>query len=93
VAGPKADLLDTRAVIFLALKKSDEAITDLQTAIADAPSGFRYFHLARAQLLAHNREAAEEAFRQAVGSGLMMEQLHPAERVAYREMAREFEIK
>jgi tetratricopeptide (TPR) repeat protein len=93
VAGPKADLLDTRAVIFLALKKSDEAITDLQTAIADAPSGFRYFHLARAQVLAHNREAAEEAFRQAVGSGLMMEQLHPAERVAYREMAREFEIK
>jgi tetratricopeptide (TPR) repeat protein len=93
VAGPKTDLLDTRAVIYMTRNESAAAVADLQTAIADAPSGFRYFHLARAQLLAHNREAAEEAFRQAVGSGLMMEQLHPAERVAYREMAREFEIK
>jgi tetratricopeptide (TPR) repeat protein len=93
VAGPRSDLLDTRALVHLALNEGAAAIADLQTAIADTPSGFRYFHLARAQLLAHNREAAEEAFRQATSSGLEPEQLHPAERIVYREMAREFEVK
>jgi tetratricopeptide (TPR) repeat protein len=92
VAGPKSDLLDTRAVAYLALSESAAALADLQTAIADSPSGFRYFHLARAHFLAHNREAAQEAFHQATSSGLEPEQLHPAERLVYREMARQFEV-
>ncbi len=89
VAGPKADLLDTRAVAYLAIDRSEPAIADLEKAIADGPNGYRYFHLARAYRLAKNKEAASEAFRKATASGLEADQLHPVEQVVYRELSKE----
>jgi uncharacterized protein HemY len=65
----------------------------LENALADSPSAFRYFHLARAHRKAHHSEAAAQAFRKAAESGLELEQLHPAERVAFREMSREYDSK
>jgi len=93
VAGPLAHLLDTRSLVFLALDQSSPAIADLENALADSPSAFRYFHLARAHRKAHHSEAAAQAFRKAAESGLEPEQLHPAERVAFREMSREYDSK
>jgi tetratricopeptide (TPR) repeat protein len=93
VAGPLAHLLDTRSLVFLALDQSGPAIADLENALADSPSAFRYFHLARAHRKAHHSEAAAQAFRKAAESGLEPEQLHPAERVAFREMSREYDPK
>ena len=93
VAGPLGHLLDTRAMVFLALDQSGPAITDLEQALADSPSPFRYFHLARAHRLARNSEAAADAFRKAAESGLEPQLLHPAERLAFREMSQEYELK
>ncbi len=93
VAGPLGHLLDTRSLVFLALDQSGPAIADLENALADSPSAFRYFHLARAHRKAHHSEAAAQAFRKAAESGLELEQLHPAERVAFREMSREYDPK
>jgi tetratricopeptide (TPR) repeat protein len=93
VAGPQPQLLDTRAVVYLAMDRSEPAITDLEQALADSPSAFRYFHLARAHRLAQRPEAAAQAFRKATEAGLELELLHPTERVAFREMSRDYEVK
>jgi tetratricopeptide (TPR) repeat protein len=96
IAGPLPYLLDTRALVYLALDQSSSAIADLEQALAESPTsanGFRYFHLARAYRLAGNSEAAAQAFRKAAESGLELDQLHPVERVAYREMVKDYELK
>jgi tetratricopeptide (TPR) repeat protein len=93
LAGPLSYLLDTRAVVYLSLGRADPAIADLKHALADSPSAFRYFHLARAYRLAGNPEAAAQAFRDAASNGLELDQLHPAERLVYREMVKDYELK
>ena len=57
-AGPTMPLLDTRAVIFIALGQSTSAIRDLEDVVAEAPSANRLFHLARAYFVAGQRDAA-----------------------------------
>ena len=55
-------------------------------AIAQSPTGPRYFHLARAHLAAKNRRASDEAFRKAREHGLKTNDIHPLERAAYDQM-------
>jgi tetratricopeptide (TPR) repeat protein len=93
LAGPLSYLLDTRALVNLSLNRGEAAIADLEHALADSPSGFRYFHLARAYRLVGNAEAAAQAFGKAVENKLELEQLHPVERVVYREMVKDYELK
>lgn len=96
VAGPLPHLLDTRALVYLTLDQSGPAVADLELALAESPNSpnaFRYFHLARAYRLAGNTEAASQAFRRAAECGLEIEQLHPVERLAYRQMVKDYELK
>lgn len=87
LVGPRAELLDTRAVVHLAQQRTDRAIADLEQSNAEAPNSQRYFHLARAHLLAKDSESAAAFWKKAKASGLEPAQLHPVERVAYRKMA------
>jgi tetratricopeptide (TPR) repeat protein len=89
--GPRAELLDTQAVVHLARQRSDLAIADLQKATLEAPSATRYFNLARAHHMARNAAAALDAFRKAKALGLKPERLHPVERVAYTKIASDLE--
>jgi tetratricopeptide (TPR) repeat protein len=93
LAGPLSYLLDTRALVYLSLGRGEPAIADLEHALADSPSSFRYFHLARAYRLVGNPEAAAQAFRKAAENGLELDQLHPVERLVYREMIKDYELK
>ena len=96
IGGPLPYLLDTRALVYLTLDQSSPAIADLEQALVESPTsanGFRYFHLARAYRLAGKSEAAAQAFRKAAESGLELDQLHPVERVAYRQMVKDYELK
>jgi tetratricopeptide (TPR) repeat protein len=93
IGGPRAELLDTRAVIYLSLGQTREAIADLTESLADAPTPSRYFHLARAQQQASNEQAAIQAFHQAQDAGLKPHLLHPVERVAYAKMDEQFRQK
>jgi cellulose synthase operon protein C len=79
-AGPRPALLDTRAVACLALGRSDDAIRDLERAVAQIPDGNGYFHLAQAYQGANNRAAAVEALRKAKGLGVRPD---PLEKAAY----------
>lgn len=87
IAGPRPELLDTRAVVHLALKDSGRAIADLERAAAESPSGIQYFHLARAQDQAKNSEASAAALKQAKRLGLKRQHLHPIELAASGKLA------
>jgi tetratricopeptide (TPR) repeat protein len=86
VLGPRPELLDTRAVVYLSLGKSEQAIADLKRANADAPSPARYFHLARALHMARQPGEALKAFEKARAAGLEPKTLHPAERVEFDQI-------
>ncbi len=80
VHGPRTELLDTRAMVSLTLGQFGPTIKDLEEVTAKAPTASRYFHLASAQLLAHNRDAAAKSFAEAQRRGFHPNQLHPLER-------------
>ncbi len=94
VAGPTPEFLDTRAVVFLALKQPEPAIKDLEKAAnLDKPTWYRHFHLARAHLMANRPDAAVLAFRRAKELGLKRDLLHPVELVACAGVLDELERK
>jgi tetratricopeptide (TPR) repeat protein len=90
-AGTRAELLDTRASAYLALRQTDKAIADLESANADQPTASRYFLLAQAQRQANNTQRAADLLRRATAAGLKAEQLHPAERSAFLKLQQELE--
>jgi tetratricopeptide (TPR) repeat protein len=86
VLGPISDLLDTRALAYLAAGKPKEAIADLQTALADAPSGGKYFHLALAEQQAGNLEGARAALAKSEELGATVNQLTELEKKSYNQL-------
>jgi tetratricopeptide (TPR) repeat protein len=91
LAGPQPQLLDTSAVVHLALKQSDRALADLALATAESPKGIHYFHIARAQELANHSDSAAEALKQAKKLGLKRRHLHPIEAAACAKLADELD--
>jgi predicted Zn-dependent protease len=94
VSGPTPELLDTRAVIYLAAGKVQEAITDLRQSIAENPSGMKYFHLALAHMTAGDREAAGRALKVAQDSHqLNLGEVPKLERARYRKLLADLQWK
>jgi tetratricopeptide (TPR) repeat protein len=87
--GPRPDFLDTRAVVQLALGKTELAIQDLREATAEQESATATFHLAQAYQRDGNRDAARGALKRALSLGLAEETLHPLERPAFRRLRAE----
>jgi tetratricopeptide (TPR) repeat protein len=85
--GPEPGLLDTRAVVYLKMGQGDQAVKDLEAALADREMPSAYFHLAQAHQLAGNRFAAAVAWRKAAALGLTADGLDPLERAAYDQLA------
>jgi tetratricopeptide (TPR) repeat protein len=92
-AGPLAELLDTRAVVYLRMGQGDRAVTDLLQAVALAPSAAKYLHLAQAYLLAGDRRAARAAERQSRAKQLREADLHPLERKSLMLIAKQLDGK
>lgn len=84
--GPVPVLLDTRAVVRLALGQPDKALDDLKTAIEDAPTALRYFHQAQAYYQLGQKKDASDALKMAHKRGLKEGHLDGAERRAYRKL-------
>ena len=91
--GPAPDLLDARAVTYLAIGRSDLAIEDLKDAIAVVPSPVKYLHLAQAYLKARRRNEAKEALRNAEAAGLSAARLTPLERTNCESLLNELALK
>jgi tetratricopeptide (TPR) repeat protein len=86
IDGSTPNLLDTRALVLLALDRSSDAIKDLEDASAVAPSAILYVHLAAARLRAGDRTKAAETLQAARVTGLHAETLHPLERAFYTRL-------
>jgi len=91
--GPQANLLDTRAVAYLANNEPQNAVKDLREALAEQPTAHRYFHLAQAHHLAGDSAAARDAFQRGVRLGLSENSVDPLERDAYRQLRSEVDVK
>ncbi len=87
--GPTPDLLDTRALAYMATGQRDLAIKDLEDAIAVRPSPLKYVHLAQAYLLAKRRNDASSALLDARAAGLSEEGLSPLERENCQRLVQE----
>src|SRR5262249_25690505 len=86
VKGPHPDLLDTRAVVLLSARRTDEAIRELTAAIKEAPTAVSYFPLAQALDLKGDKAQARVHLGRAEELGLTEADLHPLERPAYRRL-------
>ena len=84
--GPKPDLLDTLAIVYLSQGKNDLAIGELEEVVADTPTAAGFFHLAQAHHAGGNKKAAREDIRKAKHLGLDEKDLHPFEREPYRKL-------
>jgi cellulose synthase operon protein C len=89
--GPNAELLDTRAVIYLQREQPDPALRDLQQALTVTSSPSLYFHLAQAYQMAEDLEKAKEAFAKAKELGIQSATLYVLERKAFNRMRTDFE--
>jgi tetratricopeptide (TPR) repeat protein len=89
--GPNPSVLDTRAVVELRAGQLDKALQDLQTAVTQAPSPARYFHLAQVYLALKKRDEAGQALHKAESLGLNKEGLHPLERDSYEQVRSELQ--
>ena len=83
ILGPSSDILDTRAVVFLAQDKPAEAIADLELALTDKPTASKYFHLSEAHFLSRELKEAVEAWDQAIELGLKRESVATAEKETF----------
>jgi len=86
LAGPIGNLLDTRAVVLLAMDNPAEALADLNDALAQAPSAARYFHRAQVDAQLGDKPAAKESLAEARKLGLKPEHLDPLERSLYEKL-------
>ncbi|MHB1424367.1 MAG: tetratricopeptide repeat protein [Gemmataceae bacterium] len=92
--GPITELLDTRAVAYLAEGKADLALVDLQEAVArpnlDPKTRFGIsIHLAQAHQLAGNTIMAKKVWRDSHAAGVRVDTLHGLERAGYNKLMRE----
>jgi tetratricopeptide (TPR) repeat protein len=89
LAGPRPELLDTRAVALLSLKRHEQALADLRKAVAESPTALTYFHMARALDMGQDRAGATAALRDAKRMGLNEQHLHPLEQEACAKLLEE----
>jgi tetratricopeptide (TPR) repeat protein len=91
IIGPTAEILDTRAVVYISRKRYDEAIGDLDLGVTVEPTASKYFHKA----IAHNgnkeNRAMLDAWNKAVELGLSRKSLNQLEHKQYDELSAKIE--
>lgn len=86
ILGPQPDILDTRAVVHIAEKDYSAATRDLKLSVTDNPTASKYFHLARAHMLANETKQAIEAWEEAIELGLTRNSIAVAEQENFDEL-------
>ena len=91
VYGPSEDILDTRAVVRMAGKNYDGAVEDMTLATRLSRDPIKFFHLAVANMLAGNTEAALDAWGRAQQLGITKEKLPLMEQPDFERIRGEIE--
>lgn len=88
LTGPSANSLDSRAAVYLARGRAQEALKDIEAVIADTPVAMAYFRKAQILVALDRRAEATEALKTAQKMGLKAELLHPLERPAFENLCK-----
>jgi cellulose synthase operon protein C len=91
LVGPMPALLDSRASVYLALGKPQQALADLEQVVSEEPRPGRQFHRALACFQLGQPQAAAQALGEARKLGLKPEDLNALERPAYQELVAKLE--
>jgi len=83
IRGPLAEVLDSRAVVYIVRQEPEKALEDLAAAIKDDGAAEQYFHQAWAYWLAGNKPEASTSFVAAMKKGLDRKDLDPREVSVY----------
>lgn len=89
---PTAALLDTRAVIYLGLGRSTEAMADIELALDSDSTPALQFHRCQTLLASGRWDAAQSAYRSIVAGGVKASQLPPLERETWQKLKQELKI-
>ena len=84
--GPEPVLLDSRALLLLQRRRAQEAVDELERAVADAPSPLRLMHLAQAQVAVGELADARRTYESAMRDGLTAERVPASEQDAYEAL-------
>jgi tetratricopeptide (TPR) repeat protein/Flp pilus assembly protein TadD len=82
------DFLDTRGVVYLSIGQGQNAVEDLEAAVAAQPTDSKLFHLAQAYLEVKDKEKAKKNLEAALTKGLP-KGLHHLEMAAYQKVRNE----
>jgi tetratricopeptide (TPR) repeat protein len=88
--GPLSDVLDTRAVVLIAMGKPEKAVEDMELAVKVEATPSKYFHLIHAQVKAGQIEEAQRTWAIAQREGLVEDKISPLEREEFRRIAQQF---
>ncbi|HWG47476.1 MAG TPA: hypothetical protein VN688_32230, partial [Gemmataceae bacterium] len=91
--GRRADLIDTRGLVYLKLNEDAAALADFREAAADMPTPAHLFHLARAHYKGRDKTNAFKVLKQAREQGLQASSLHPVEQAEYQRLLEELKIR
>ncbi|MEN1678376.1 MAG: tetratricopeptide repeat protein [Planctomycetota bacterium] len=86
ILGPQSDILDTRGVVLTILGRYDEAKEDLALSLTENPTASKFFHKARAHMLAGESTEATKAWNRAIELGLDRESVAVAEREQFDQL-------
>jgi predicted Zn-dependent protease len=89
VLGPSSDLIDTRALAYMAEGKYDQAAADVRLAVGDRPTTAKYYHLAQVEKQLGNIDAAKEAIAKAQELHGEQNPFTPFERQGYEQLKSE----
>ena len=89
ITGPLGAMLDSRAMVFIAMEQPDKALADIEAAVADEASPVRLFHQARAYALAGRKSDAAESMKAATQAGLKRSMLDHAEQPVFDKLQTE----
>jgi len=91
--GRRADLIDTRGLVYLKLNQDAAALADFREAAADMPTPAHLFHLARAHYKGRDKTNASKVLKQAREQGLQASSLHPVEQAEYQRLLEELKVR
>ncbi|HEX6964059.1 MAG TPA: hypothetical protein VF175_19480, partial [Lacipirellula sp.] len=87
ILGPISDILDTRALIYVAAGEFDKAAEDMRLSVMVTPTPSKYYHLAVAELGAGNEAGAKAAWQRAQADGIAPDKVSELERDQLQEFA------
>jgi cellulose synthase operon protein C len=91
IIGPLSDILDTRALVYIAGGQYEKAVEDMRLSVMVTPTPGKYYHLAMAELGAGNEAGAKAAWQRAEADGIAPEKVSELERKQLEEFSKKMQ--